>query len=177
MPPPPEANPTHHPLQSSSLSVIHVDPDAHYRNLSILNSLLPKESSSKVRAALHSELACIRVHSSLPFSLSPFLPFSLASFLPPFLPFSLQDTDAALLCVLGFPAFAIDNKQLAQKSYDKVLNTLEVCPSCYHTLHTGHGCVSAPLVYLTLAVASHRVPCATLCVGCSGDLWANEIHK
>ena len=37
----------------SSLSVIHVDPDAQYRNCVILNTLLPKESNSKeVDAAL-----------------------------------------------------------------------------------------------------------------------------
>jgi phosphorylase kinase alpha/beta subunit len=35
--------------EGSSLSVIHVDPDAHFRNLSTLNTLLPKESSSKAR--------------------------------------------------------------------------------------------------------------------------------
>lgn len=33
--------------QGSSLSVIHVDPDAHYRNCVILDNLLPRESSSK----------------------------------------------------------------------------------------------------------------------------------
>ena len=31
----------------SPLSTIHVDPDAHYRNSVILNTLLPKESNSK----------------------------------------------------------------------------------------------------------------------------------
>ena len=33
--------------QGSSLSIIHVDPDAQYRNCVILNNLLPRESSSK----------------------------------------------------------------------------------------------------------------------------------
>ena len=33
--------------QGSSFSIIHVDPDAQYRNCVILNTLLPKESSSK----------------------------------------------------------------------------------------------------------------------------------
>lgn len=33
--------------QGSSLSIIHVDPDAQYRNCVILDNLLPRESSSK----------------------------------------------------------------------------------------------------------------------------------
>jgi phosphorylase kinase alpha/beta subunit len=68
--------------EGSSLSVIHVDPDAHFRNLSTLNTLLPKESSSK-------------------------------------------DTDAALLCVVGFPAFAIDDKGLARETYQRIMKKLQ----------------------------------------------------
>lgn len=33
--------------QGSSLSIIHADPDAHYRNCVTLSNLLPRESSSK----------------------------------------------------------------------------------------------------------------------------------
>ena len=35
-------------LQGTSASVIHVDPDAHYRNRIIMTTLLPRESTSKV---------------------------------------------------------------------------------------------------------------------------------
>ena len=42
--------------QGSSFSIIHVDPDAQYRNCVILNTLLPKESSSKESDA---SLLCI----------------------------------------------------------------------------------------------------------------------
>ena len=42
--------------QGSSLSIIHVDPDAQYRNRVILTNLLPRESSSKETDA---SLLCI----------------------------------------------------------------------------------------------------------------------
>ena len=146
-PPPVRPAPPPVTLQSSSLSVIHVDPDAHYRNLSILSSLLPKESSSKVCAA-------------------PSLRQCVTACLPP----RAQDTDAALLCVLGFPAFAIDNKKLARVTYDRVLETLEVCPmhyvvhTCTHYTHTfnSYSLLSSCkclLLCTVLCVAMHCVAC------------------
>ena len=69
--------------QGSSLSVIHVDPDAQYRNCVILSNLLPRESSSK-------------------------------------------ETDASLLCITGFPAFAIDDPMLCQLTEAKTCEILEV---------------------------------------------------
>ena len=63
--------------------IIHVDPDAQYRNHVILDTLLPKESSSK-------------------------------------------ETDAALLCITGFPAFAIKDIKLVEETEEKLKQTLEV---------------------------------------------------
>ncbi len=68
--------------QGSSLSIIHVDPDAQYRNHVILSTLLPRESNSK-------------------------------------------ETDAALLCVTGFPAFSIENTDLKQSTEDRLIDRLE----------------------------------------------------
>ena len=66
----------------SSLSIIHVDPDAQYRNHVILSTLLPRESSSK-------------------------------------------GTDAALLCISGFPAFSIENHDLRHTTLERVKDRLE----------------------------------------------------
>ena len=66
----------------SSLSMIHVDPDAQYRNHVILSTLLPRESNSK-------------------------------------------ETDAALLCVTGFPAFSIENSELKMSTEQRVVDKLE----------------------------------------------------
>jgi phosphorylase kinase alpha/beta subunit len=70
--------------QGSSLSIIHVDPDAQYRNRVILNHLLPRESSSKA-------------------------------------------TDASLLCITGYPAFAIDDPDLCKLTEQRTCELLEVC--------------------------------------------------
>ena len=69
--------------QGSSLSIIHVDPDAQYRNCVILNNLLPRESTSK-------------------------------------------EADASLLCITGYPAFAIDDATLCKKTELKVKELLGV---------------------------------------------------
>lgn len=68
--------------EGSSLSIIHVDPDAQYRNHVILSTLLPRESNSK-------------------------------------------ETDAALLCVTGFPAFSIENPDLKNSTEERVIECLE----------------------------------------------------
>jgi phosphorylase kinase alpha/beta subunit len=62
-------------------STIHVDPDAQYRNWLTLNTLLPRESTSK-------------------------------------------ETDASLLTITGYPAFAIDDSSLREETEVKVQSTL-----------------------------------------------------
>jgi len=46
--------------QGSLNSVIYVDPDAHFRNRSILHSLLPRESSSKVCVFYNTKISLAR---------------------------------------------------------------------------------------------------------------------
>ncbi|KAL9975501.1 hypothetical protein ACROYT_G012666 [Oculina patagonica] len=69
-------------MQGTSSSVIYVDPDAHNRNYTIMHSMLPVASSSKV-------------------------------------------TDASLLTITGFPAFAVGDESLCQQAKDMVLDKLE----------------------------------------------------
>lgn len=69
-------------MQGTSSSVIYVDPDAHNRNYTIMHSLLPVASSSKV-------------------------------------------TDASLLMITGFPAFAVGDETLCKQAKDMVLEKLE----------------------------------------------------
>lgn len=66
----------------ASWSVTYVDPDSSSRNRTTLESLLPRESSSK-------------------------------------------NTDAALLTVLSFPAFAVENKRLVERAKSKVIRHLK----------------------------------------------------
>ena len=81
--------------QGSSLSIIHVDPDAQYRNCVILNNLLPRESTSK-------------------------------------------ETDASLLCITGYPAFAIDDQALCKKTEQRVKELLGVRDHVQCILYTLH---------------------------------------
>ena len=37
-----------------------------------------------------------------------------------------KETDAAILCITGYPAFTIDDEELRRRSEEKVVNTLEV---------------------------------------------------
>ena len=121
-------------------STIHVDPDAQYRNCLILNTLLPRESTSKVSIySLESSILCLSpslsLHApSLPPSLPP-LSLSLSLSLsplslphspsPPLSPSIIpQETDASLLTVTGYPAFAIDDVELCHKTEEKVRTTL-----------------------------------------------------
>ena len=71
--------------------IIHVDPDAQYRNHVILDTLLPKESSSK-------------------------------------------QTDASLLCITGFPAFAIKDVRLIEETERRLKKSLEVSQSVQYGL-------------------------------------------
>ncbi|XP_065647603.1 phosphorylase b kinase regulatory subunit beta isoform X3 [Hydra vulgaris] len=79
-------------------SVIYVDPDAHYRNKSILHSLLPRESNSKT-------------------------------------------TDAALLTVVGFPAFSIDDEILKKETKNKIVTRLSGKYGFKRFLRDGYGTV------------------------------------
>lgn len=65
----------------ASWSVTYTDPDSISRNRTTLESLLPRESSSK-------------------------------------------NTDAALLTMISFPAFALENKELVRRTQDKVIRHL-----------------------------------------------------
>lgn len=69
-------------MQGTSSSVIYVDPDAHNRNYTIMNSMLPVASSSKV-------------------------------------------TDASMLTITGFPAFAVGDDSLRNLTKEMVLESLE----------------------------------------------------
>ncbi len=85
-------------VNGSDASVIHVMPDeiAHCRMT--LESLLPRESSSK-------------------------------------------EVDAALLSVIGFPAFAIEDLELVERTRNKVIECLEGPYGCKRFLRDGHQTV------------------------------------
>lgn len=96
-------------LQGTSSSVIYVDPDAYNRNCTILRTLLPRESSSKVRC----------------FSKRTFEIFQLFLTIFYFF-FHVQETDAALLCVTGYPAFAVDDDKLRETTGERIIENLMV---------------------------------------------------
>lgn len=54
-----------------------------------------------------------------------------------------KETDAALLCITGYPAFAIDDEQLRKETEQSVIDTLEVLLG-----GAGWGCVSLYCVAL-----------------------------
>ncbi|NDJ16118.1 glycoside hydrolase family 15 protein [Myxacorys almedinensis] len=79
-------------------SVIHVLPDEIARCRVTLDSLLPRESSSK-------------------------------------------EVDAALLSAIGFPAFAIEDTQLVDRTRNKIINLLQGKYGCKRFLRDGHQAV------------------------------------
>jgi phosphorylase kinase alpha/beta subunit len=81
--------------RGSQASVIHVLPDEIARSRITLESLLPRESSSK-------------------------------------------EVDAALLSVIGFPAFAMENVQLVERTRKNVLEKLQGKYGCKRFLRDGH---------------------------------------
>ncbi len=85
-------------VRSSQASVIHVLPDEIARSRITLESLLPRESSSK-------------------------------------------ETDAALLSVIGFPAFAIEDAQLIERTRKKIIDKLQGQYGCKRFLRDGHQTV------------------------------------
>jgi len=88
--------------KGTSWSVIYTDPDAHNRNTSILNTLLPRESRSK-------------------------------------------ETDAALLCILGYPAFAVVDEKLHKETMERLVNTLTGEYGLKRYLRDGFGTPKDPI--------------------------------
>jgi phosphorylase kinase alpha/beta subunit len=85
-------------VHGSQASVIHVLPDEIARTRMTLESLLPRESSSK-------------------------------------------EVDAALLSVIGFPAFAIENAELVERTHTDVVTKLQGQYGCKRFLRDGHQTV------------------------------------
>ncbi len=82
-------------VKGSQSSVIHVLPDEIARARITLESLLPRESSSK-------------------------------------------ETDAALLSIIGFPAFAIEDVDIVERTRNKIIDKLEGRYGCKRFLRDGH---------------------------------------
>lgn len=85
-------------VRGSQASVIHVLPDEIARCRITLESLLPRESSSK-------------------------------------------EVDAALLSVISYPAFAVEDAQLVERTRNKILDKLEGRYGCKRFLRDGHQTV------------------------------------
>ncbi len=85
-------------VQGGQSSVIHVLPDEIARCRATLESLLPRESSSK-------------------------------------------EVDAALLSAIGFPAFAVEDAQLVDRTRTKIVDLLEGRYGCKRFLRDGHQTV------------------------------------
>jgi phosphorylase kinase alpha/beta subunit len=85
-------------VRGGQSSVIHVMPDEIARTRITLESLLPRESSSK-------------------------------------------EVDAALLSVVGFPAFAVDNLELGDRTRQKIIDKLQGRYGCKRFLRDGHQTV------------------------------------
>jgi phosphorylase kinase alpha/beta subunit len=85
-------------VRGGQSSVIHVMPDEIARTRITLESLLPRESSSK-------------------------------------------EVDAALLSVLGFPAFAVDDSELSDRTRQKIIDKLQGRYGCKRFLRDGHQTV------------------------------------
>ncbi|MEG4206046.1 glycoside hydrolase family 15 protein, partial [Microcoleus sp. Pol7_A1] len=85
-------------IKGSQASVIHVLPDEIARSRITLESLLPRESSSK-------------------------------------------EVDAALLSVISFPAFAVEDRQLIERTRNKIIDKLQGKYGCKRFLRDGHQTV------------------------------------
>jgi phosphorylase kinase alpha/beta subunit len=85
-------------IRGGQSSVIHVLPDEIARCRATLESLLPRESSSK-------------------------------------------EVDAALLSIIGFPAFAIEDAELVDRTRQKIVNLLQGQYGCKRFLRDGHQTV------------------------------------
>ncbi|MCM1983122.1 glycoside hydrolase family 15 protein [Lyngbya confervoides] len=85
-------------IYGSQASVIQVLPDEIARSRATLESMLPRESSSK-------------------------------------------EVDAALLSIIGFPAFAVDNADLCDRTRQKIIDQLQGRYGCKRFLRDGHQTV------------------------------------
>ncbi|MBD0308010.1 MAG: glycoside hydrolase family 15 protein, partial [Microcoleus sp. T1-bin1] len=85
-------------IKGSQASVIHVLPDEIARSRVTLESLLPRESSSK-------------------------------------------EVDAALLSVISFPAFAVEDRELIERTRNKIIEKLQGNYGCKRFLRDGHQTV------------------------------------
>jgi phosphorylase kinase alpha/beta subunit len=85
-------------VNGSQASVIHVLPDEIARSRITLESLLPRESSSK-------------------------------------------EVDAALLSIISFPAFAVEDKELVERTRNKIIDKLQGNYGCKRFLRDGHQTV------------------------------------
>ncbi|MDP8935475.1 MAG: glycoside hydrolase family 15 protein, partial [Cyanobacteriota bacterium] len=85
-------------IKGSQASVIHVLPDEIARSRVTLESLLPRESSSK-------------------------------------------EVDAALLSVISFPAFAVEDRELIERTRNKIIDKLQGKYGCKRFLRDGHQTV------------------------------------
>jgi Glycosyl hydrolases family 15. len=85
-------------VRGSQASVIHVLPDEIARTRITLESLLPRESSSK-------------------------------------------EVDAALLSVISFPAFAVEDQELVERTRNKIIDKLQGNYGCKRFLRDGHQTV------------------------------------
>jgi len=90
--------------QGSSSSVIYVDIDAHNRNRSIFETLLPRESSSKVNIQIFNFVLVLVYKRMIP---------------------QFQNTDSSLIPVISFPAFATHEESLYVKAKAKVIRRLK----------------------------------------------------
>lgn len=88
--------------KGASWSVVYVDIDAHNRNRSIFETMLPRESSSKVHAPLFDPRGTLTKCQTIQF----------------------QGVDASLIPTLSFPAFASHEERLVDLSKENVVNRL-----------------------------------------------------
>ncbi|XP_022107548.1 phosphorylase b kinase regulatory subunit beta-like [Acanthaster planci] len=84
--------------EGTSWSILYVDPDAHGRNRTILQTLLPRESSSK-------------------------------------------NTDASLIPTISFPAFAVKDEAVKNRTFDKIIRKLKGKYGFRRFLRDGYGTV------------------------------------
>jgi phosphorylase kinase alpha/beta subunit len=103
--------------KGSSVSVIYVDIDAHNRNRSIFETLLPRESSSKV--------SYFKVTYN----------FNSAGKLL----CNLQNTDASLLPTISWPCFATHDDVLYNRTKSKIIRRLKGSFGFKRFLRDGYG--------------------------------------
>lgn len=109
--------------KGASWSVIYVDIDAHNRNRSIFETMLPRESSSKVYDALYVFVFMVKNKWLYSFE------------------FTLQGVDIALLPTISFPAFATHEDHLFQLTKSNILRRLQGKYGFKRFSRDGYKCV------------------------------------